>query len=599
MKKNIFILLFLGLLAFSGSAQNLESLLKEINSQADSLRVATYGLISEKYLRSQTDSALYYANQQLTLALKLGNKKQQMYGEIHLGFAYKYLGEYEPSLEHHFNALALARELQRSSAEASYLSGIATMYKRMDNYEQSESYFLQSIKLKQDNKDTLSLAHSYINYGNLLDAMDRDEESLQRYRQALEIYESKKDSSSITLAIGNIGALLLNERRIDEAEPYIHQGITLAKAMKDQLSELNGMYNLGLIEELRKEFLAAEALYKQAYDLAEAIQLPEYMERLTHGRARVLADAGFYEKAYQFEREAYFLRDSMFQIDKAEALAELQAEFEVAEKDLSISNLEKLNVMEALRNNQLWSWIIGLSMLLIMLALIFGLYQIRQQRLKDLAFRERENAQFRAVLTGEEKERKRIANDLHDSLGQLLSATKMQLSSIGPQQEEFTNSRLTTAMSMIDESVKEVRQISHNLAPPALLTGDLSKAIRDLGRMIQNTRNVEVNLDLQDLTLLPEMEMHLFRIIQELVNNSLKHSGAKLIHISASQDETHIFASISDNGKGFNPQDTLNNGGGLGWHSIHGRVKIMNGDIEVTSSQVTGTSVSLTFKRQL
>ncbi len=572
-------------------------MLRDAASQEDSVRVATYGLISEKYLRRQADSALYFGRQQRDLALTLGNKTQQMFGEIHMGYAYKYLGEYEPSLEHQFKALELARELQHVGAESSYLSGIATVYKRMNNYEESESYFLQSIKLKQENKDTLSLANSYINYGTLLDDMDREEEALERYREALAIYESKKDSSKIPLAIGNIGALLLNQRKIDQAEPYIHQGIALARARKDQRSELNGISNLALIEELRERFGEADKRYEQAHDLAEAINAPEDVERLKHDRARVMAEAGKFKQAYQFERAAYFFRDSIYQLEKAETLAELQAEFEVAEKDLAISNLERLNAVEALRNNQLWSWIIGLVMLLIMLALIFGLHQIRQQRIRDRTLRQMENAQFRAVLSGEEKERKRIAGDLHDSLGQLLSATKMQLSSIGPQQEEFTSSRLTTAMNMIDESVKEVRQISHNLAPPALLSGNLTMAIRDLGHMIRNTRKIEVAMDLEELSLNSEMEMHLYRIIQELVNNSLKHSGAKTISISLKEDDGHIHASVSDDGRGFNPQEVFQQGGGLGWHSIQGRVKILNGEMDLDSSQVKGTTVRVTFDR--
>lgn len=594
--KNLLIL-YLTLLTISGQAQNLNSMLRDVKTQEDRVKVATYGLISEKYLRRQADSALYFGRQQLDLAVALGDKTQQMFGEIHMGYAYKYLGEYEPSLEHQFKALELARELQHVGAESSYLTGIATVYKRMNNYEESESYFLQSIILKQENNDTLSLANSYLNYGTLLDDMGREEEALERYREALAIYESKKDSSKIPLAIGNIGALLLNQRKIDQAEPYIHQGVALARARKDQRSELNGICNLALIEELREKFLAADKIYEQAHDLAEVLNAPEDMERLKHDRARVMAEAGIFEQAYQFERAAYFFRDSIYQLEKAETLAELQAEFEVAEKDLAISNLEIINAVEALENNRLWSWIIGLTMLLVMLALIFGLYQIRQQRIKDLTLRHMENAQFRAVLTGEEKERKRIAGDLHDSLGQLLSATKMQLSSIGPQQEEFARSRLMTAMNMIDESVKEVRQISHNLAPPALLSGNLTMAIRDLGHMIRNTHKIEVVLDLEDMSLNPEMEIHLFRIIQELVNNSLKHSGAKTIRISLTKDERQVYAAVSDDGKGFNPSKVLQHGGGLGWHSIQGRVKILNGEMNLDSSQVKGTSVRVRFDR--
>lgn len=598
--KHIFSLLLILLCVCSGGiaqTTQLDSLLTAAASQSGSELAATCGLISKAYLRHDADSALYYAKKQYTTAEEAGDRRMMMFGEIHQGFAQKYLGDLEKSLAHHVQAVSLAQELGEKKSEAQFISGIATIFYRMRDYEQSEFYFLKAFELKRELGDSVSVGFSLINYGNLLDLTDREEEALQAYQDALLIFQEVNDSVRMNICLTNIGGQYLNLKRFEEAKKYSLEALQVSYHLNDQFNAEVCLENLGLIAEHQEQFETAESYYHEALEIARKVNIPEAIERNQHNRARALGEVGKYEQAFQLEREAYFFRDSMFQLERAENLARYQAEFDLTQKDLDISRLEEAKAVEELENTRLWAGIGGLLLMILVGTLSFFIYQYRRERLQESRLRELEKKQFGAVIKGEENERRRIAGDLHDSLGQLLSAIKLQLSSLDPAELGKGQDKLGNALGMLDESVKEVRQISHNLAPPALLRGDLRLAVSDLGRMISQTSDLKVSTELPEapLSIDRDKEMHLFRIIQELVNNSLKHSGASALKIGLSESKGNIEAFVEDNGKGFDPDLAFERKGGLGWHSIHGRLQLLNGTFSLKSDPTKGTRVMFGF----
>jgi len=305
----------------------------------------------------------------------------------------------------------------------------------------------------------------------------------------------------------------------------------------------------------------------------------------------VLGKIGQYEKGFQLTRKAYFLKDSLFLVSKAEEIAELQAKFETAEKDLEISK-------KNLENTRLWNVLAALGISLLILSIGFLLYRQRQRRKLEAERQQAEKAQFRAVLAAEEQERRRIAGELHDGIGQLLSTTKLQLSNIS-HIPESSQTDFLSALHLLDDSVVEVRQISHKLAPPALLRGGLLKALRDLARMVQKTDKTSFVTNFSQLShISTEQEIHLYRIIQELVNNSLKYAACSQIKLTITEiaDELHIY--FEDNGKGFDVDHMLGQGSGLGWQSILGRLKLLEGEAQLESNVNAGTHVTIVLPLQ-
>lgn len=609
MKKSILFLFLSSILIFS-FAQNpkLDSMRQIVFAQPDTEQVKTLGWLSSGILRTHADSALYYGKLQHELGEKIGSRRWSIIGTSHMGTAYKYLGDYQKSLACEFEVLEYSREINNKASQGLCMMRIGNLYKRLGDYKQAEPFYQDAISMQQEAGNRGFEASAMLNYSTMLDASERYEESLAMDQQALKIYEELGNTARINLCKSNIGSTLIELERYEEARPLLLESLEGSRALQDRVDVFNCLSNLGLIEENEKRFSQAIAYYEEALQLAKDIPIPGQIQKMSHDLARALGEAGQYKRALALERKAYFLQDSLYDVSKAEEIAELQAKFETAEKDLRISKLEEEDAKKSLENTRLWSGLGISALLLLLLGLSFILYRQRQRRRLEAQLQLAQKEQFRAVLSAEEKERRRIAGELHDSLGQLLSTTKLQLSSIDPEpdpsktQDWTQNPKLTAAIGLLDDSVVEVRQISHKLAPPALLRGGLHKALRDLARLVRNTDKITFNLELdpsktqdkpQNPERSPELETHVYRIIQELVNNSLKHAGCSEMGLSLRQERGRIQIDFWDNGGGFDMEEVMAKGGGLGWQSILGRLKLLDGDVEIRSDLNEGTRVKV------
>jgi two-component system NarL family sensor kinase len=594
--KNYLLLVLLSLPLFLFAQRpSLDSMLRVVETEPDTSRVKTYGLISFGYLRRKADSALFFGSQQRDLALELKDTVMLKNGVSHMALAYKYLGDYEASLKLELECLQWNRILDNDRGIAISLGAIATLYKRLKDYDQAREYYLESIAMREEMNDSLLMANAYNNFGILVDDMGEKEESLVYHFKALAIYEALGRASSVNLAYANTGASLMDLNRLEEAKVYVQRGLEGARKDGYKSYEHDALVNLGIIAEKQNQPLVALEYYQQGFTLAESIPLPNALVKLRHDQARALGKVGRYQEALALEQEAYFLQDSLFTAEKAEAIAELQTQFEVAEKDLEIARLNEKDALIQLENTRLWAGLGIAGTVILLLSLGLVLYRQRQKQGLEAQRQKAEKTQFRAVLDAEEQERSRIAGDLHDSLGQLLSTTKLQLSSLGQPLSEIDQPRLISAIDLLDESVTEVRQISHNLAPPALIRGDLPKAFRDLARLTNNTGQLSFDLQLNapDLNLPKELEIHIYRIVQELINNSIKHAGCSELGLTLNQRGQMLAITVWDNGGGFDLTEVQKGKGGLGWHSIQGRLRLLDGSFEMESDLETGTKVSL------
>jgi two-component system NarL family sensor kinase len=222
--------------------------------------------------------------------------------------------------------------------------------------------------------------------------------------------------------------------------------------------------------------------------------------------------------------------------------------------------------------------------------------EIKEQHIQDLE-KERQLVATKSVLKGEESERSRMARDLHDGLGGLLSGVKINLSSMKG------NSIITSenaqafdhAIKLLDTSISELRRVAHNLMPETLNHYGLKTALNDfVGEMSKNpATELTFNFFGADIRFESQLELTAYRIAQELVNNALKHSGAKKIDLQLIADLDRICIQVVDNGKGFDANSKSGDGKGL--VSIRDRVTANNGRIEIESVPGQGTEVTVEF----
>ena len=201
-----------------------------------------------------------------------------------------------------------------------------------------------------------------------------------------------------------------------------------------------------------------------------------------------------------------------------------------------------------------------------------------------------------AVMKAEENERQRIAKDLHDGVGQMMSAAKMNLSSFENDLQFTTDDQRNSfdrIISLVDESCREVRSVSHQMMPNILLKSGLANAVADfLDKIDQRQLKVALHTEGLNERLDENTEIVLYRVLQECVNNVIKHSGASQLDIALIKDKDGISISIEDNGKGFNPAQ-LGEDAGIGLKNMKARIDYLNGTIDFDSAPGKGTLVAI------
>lgn len=313
-----------------------------------------------------------------------------------------------------------------------------------------------------------------------------------------------------------------------------------------------------------------------------------------------------YSKAYYYSNKYNVVNDSLNGDKLKNEIVELEAKYKKAESEKKISLLQSANEKAVLQanNNRLNSMLFGVLSFLLFLTVLFlwswNNYQKKLSFQKEVNHKQElevlENEQklsvSNALIQGEEIERKRIARDLHDGLGSMLSGLKMHLNLASKERQE-NNSNIN---EMLNDSIKELRNISQNLMPESLMKLGLEHALKDL---CASHSNSETAIELQYLIKKSSVPQHfkvmIFRIIQELLNNALKYAQASQILVSCSQNKDVYFITVEDNGIGFNVQNAEKREG-MGLRNIKNRVAFLNGKLEIDSVINKGTSTYIELK---
>jgi signal transduction histidine kinase len=204
-----------------------------------------------------------------------------------------------------------------------------------------------------------------------------------------------------------------------------------------------------------------------------------------------------------------------------------------------------------------------------------------------------------AVLKGEEQERTRLAKDLHDGLGGMLSGIKFSLGNmkgnliLTPENAQA----FERSMNMLDSSIKEMRRVAHNMMPEVLVKYGLDTALKEFCNEIDRSRVLDVNyqsVGMDKAAIEQTVAVTIYRIVQELVNNAIKHAAAKNVLVQAhlSEQEKLLIITVEDDGKGFD-KTTLKHAEGIGWQNIQNRVEFLKGKADIQSSSGKGTSVMI------
>jgi signal transduction histidine kinase len=264
--------------------------------------------------------------------------------------------------------------------------------------------------------------------------------------------------------------------------------------------------------------------------------------------------------------------------------------------------MQLLSQEKTIRQKNLLNYLLAASIVSIILIffLSYRTYhqkqKLQQQKISELET-EKKLAATEAVLKGEEKERTRLARDLHDGLGGMLSGIKYSFQNMKGNlvMNPENHQSFERGLDMLDTSIKEMRRVAHNLMPEALVKFGLDTALKDFCNDINQTGAIKINyqsIGLANVSINQTAAITIYRIVQELINNTIKHAGASSAIVQVTKNEGQLSVTVEDDGKGFDT-GILNKLGGIGWSNIQNRVEFLKGSIDVRSGKDKGVSVHI------
>ena len=521
--------------------------------------------------------------------------------KIRISRYFRNIGDYPKALEYGLQGLDYSKKISDDRKLSGAHGNLASIYHRLDQNENALNQEQERIKISKRSRYTKGVFLGYYNSSQYLEKT-RLEERLEFLNKADSINSNHLKNEYFFQIINlNLGESLHQMRKFDEALEVLDK----VKEQSISTKNLNTrLYFLQVYVEVLNELKRHTEAKKY---IAEGLKTAREINSLEH-EEEFLKELEFthrlqknYKEAYIASKDLALVKDSLRNESILKEIEELNTKYNTAEKDAKLAQSElKINKRTGQRN-------IAIALISILSLLAFYLWRrnVYKQKLakQNLALKnkklealeqEKQVLKLSAMLEGQEEERKRIAQDLHDGLGGLLSSAKSHISVVQDGIEKLENLNISQkATDMIDEAVAEVRRISQNLMPSSLRLKGLSDAISDLCQDLTQASGIQFSYEyknIEDVTIDDKTSLSLFRMVQEACNNIMRHSNAKevLIQFSIFGEEASLI--IEDNGKGF---DVNQNYPGVGLQSFSARTEQLNGMLDIDSKIGKGTTITI------
>lgn len=533
---------------------------------------------------------------------------------------------------------------------ASFLNLMGNLYYMSSDFETAFSYYQDSHIIRETKGVKSSiLASSLMNLGNVMYGTSSFDKAIEYLRSSLQLIKSLKKYNSKELAYrhNTIGLCYQGKYQYDSAEYYFLLAIDEIQAdtSAEEWDVIDTYDNLADLLKLKGESEAAIDYLKKSleislkyefyYDIAwtadhladsyikkgdrqkaeEYIQLakdalnkvPNLANQLDLTKTIVRYYIVFYDKdslSYYFNL-ANVLSDSFYIGATNKNIQEMETKYQVEKKEAALAlSMEKSARLKA-ENESQKLYLLAAIVLLFVLAFVFLLaYQSNQRKKRisememeikdnklDELMSEQESKAYAAMLRGQEKEKDRIARELHDRLGGTLAALKLTL-------KRPENKVSEEDIAILDQAVVEVRSISHNLSSGVIEKNGLNQAIDQLFRTLERGSSIKFNRYLHPAiaSLGQAASLEIYRIVQELAANTIKHANASEVSLQTNFEENMFNLIYEDNGKGFNFKRVEK---GMGLENIRARVKKIHGNLHIDTEKGRGTIVIVELNRKL
>lgn len=527
-----------------------------------------------------------------------------------LGKAYSKNGLYEKGIYHNQKAIEAIKkyEVKDYRLLAHAYTELGLQYGSLLRWEEASDHFANAEAIFKQQQDTLGLAAGYINKAIIYKAHEKNRQAIRYAGLALSLAKDLanlqiqyRSTYILSRAYTKIGAL-------DKADSFFKETVKTLEQMPHAEKERFNQYLL-LAQNYNdtKEYELAEKMYRIALDKASEHQVVNFLLPGAHlALADLYARRHAFKAAYEHSRTAHDLYRSFLSEKDARAAKDIEAKYQTLEKDKLLAEREVVILRQQKKLQQKNFWIGGISLgVLLLTSSVIAIYRssrhkykLQQASLQNLQ-QQQEITQLQARVEGEEQERRRIAHELHDGIVSQLLGLKLNIRALqGNKERTLHATELNDLALQLAEATQDLRQTAHNLMPDLLLQQGLALSVAALCEKV--SRNSALEVDFQAYGVLPpikqEVELTLYRMIQELVQNALKYAEASQILVQLSCRDGSLNITVEDDGKGF-PVASLEQAGnhGTGLQSLRQRAEILHGHMDIKSAPGSGTTVYLEF----
>jgi signal transduction histidine kinase len=539
---------------YFGEAMKLREQLNDLPGQASLYN--KLGIIDQK--QGRLKEALQNQIAALKMYEQLGQDKWIGYSLNNIAIIHQNLGNLEKSLKYHEKGLEYRVKMGDEAGEANSLSNMANVYAKMYDTTRAIAYYEKALAISRQLKNEEYISAILSNMGNIYMAKKEFKKALTFYSESLEIRERLGDNKGISSTLSRMGSLYTEIGRYQDAAMALNRALEISKKILVIEEELSALLGLAKLKALTNQTDSAIILMKLYIATNDSV----YSERIKQQILDV---------------------QSQYETDK------LEQDLEMVKQEKQFTEIKLIQ-----RKTQLWLLVFIIISMTGAGIFLFYRHQQRQKAAADAEKIRQQEARMSAVFQAQEEERRRIAKELHDGVGQTLIALKMNYHKLSFKATSRDLAQdLKRLHTMLDNASAEVRTISHQMMPVELEQFGLVPAIENLLKM--NFENAPLQYHFEhsgfDNRISDQIELALFRILQELVSNVIKHAQATFLNVQLIKLKTHVVLNVSDNGIGFDVDATEKNG--IGLLNIASRIDAIKGHLNYESAPGTGTSVTI------
>ncbi len=514
-----------------------------------------------------------------------------------IGLLHQKSGNFTAALEAFQKALSIRQEHSFKEGLADSYLVLGGLHQQLQRYDLAREYYYKA-EVTYGEQNLQGKAKVWNNLGNAYYLNNKSDSAMLYYSKALETFQDLNNVYESARILNNLGQVYAAQGNEKMAEYYTILALKEWEAIDAQQGITESLLNLGLLYAQSETRLdTAKTYLERSLTLSRQRHFPLLELEALKALSVLEENNNGIEQAFPYLKAYLQLNDSLNFNYQQSINLQFQLEKERRERIEESAKNERLEV----ENEHQTALIIGGSIIFFLLLMISIAIAVifRQKKKKAELEKERKEQELlsvQSILETQDRERKRIARDLHDRLGSMLSWIKITFQSSEEKIEQLkleNRQSYQEAVKKLDEAVELTREIAQNLDSGVLKKFGLVPAIKELIQSIEKSVGLNIEFEHSALKerLVPSTEEALYRIIQEVLNNVLKHAQAKEVTIQITRNNGNLNLLIEDNGTGFDVKTVLKNESGMGLKNIRSRLQPLKGSIEFDSRQGRGTIV--------